>query len=184
MGKLILSNFVTVDGFFEGQYQELDWHQVDDEFQQFGIQQLNAAETLVFGRKTYEVMRNYWTTKEAMLNDPIIAEKMNACKKVVFSNTLSRVAWTNSVLTKSNIEDVIADLKDKSDKDILIFGSANLSSTFQRLNLIDEYRVMVNPIILGAGIPLFKPDNGRKHLKLIHTKTFTSGMILLSYEPK
>ena len=184
MGRLILFNFITVDGFFEGKNHELDWHNVDAEFHDFAVQQLDTADTLVFGRKTYELMKNYWTSNEAIATDKIIADKMNSYIKIVFSKSLDKAEWMNTVFFKNNIEEVIQGLKQKSYKDILILGSANLTSTLQRRNLIDEYRIMVNPIILGDGVPLFKPIHERQQLKLIQTRVFESGNILLYFQPK
>jgi dihydrofolate reductase len=184
MAKLILFNFITIDGFFETKNHELFWHNLDNEFHEFSRQQLNDADTFVFGRKTYELMKHYWTSKEAMENDPIVAGVLNSYHKIVFSRSLDEVKWTNSILFNNNIEDVINRLKQKTSKDILLLGSANLSSTLQALNLIDEYRIMVNLILLGQGIPLFKPTDKRQKMELIKTKVFNSGNVLLYYKPK
>jgi dihydrofolate reductase len=183
MSRIILFNMMTLDGFFEGKNKEIDWHMVDSGFNEFAIAQLEIADALVFGRVTYELMANYWPTEMAMKNDPEVAEKMNAISKIVFSKTLREANWVNTKLIKNNVEQVIGDLKRDSKKNILIFGSADLAATLRQAGLIDEYRVMVNPVLLGEGVSLFKQAKERQLLKLIQTKVFNSGNVLLCYEP-
>ncbi|HVB04156.1 MAG TPA: dihydrofolate reductase family protein [Chitinophagaceae bacterium] len=184
MGKIILFNMMTLDGYFKGKNNGLDWHHVDEEFNEFAIEQLNSAEGLIFGRLTYELMAGYWQTPEAIANDPIIAGKMNAIPKFVFSTNLDKAAWQNTQLLKGNIELEVKRIKERLKRDMLIFGSASLASKFRTLDLIDEYRIMINPIILGNGEPLFEPLNDRLKLHLVRTKTFHSGNVLLVYEPR
>jgi dihydrofolate reductase len=184
MRKVILFDLITLDGFFEGTNKELDWHNVDKEFSEFANEQLLSADMLLFGRVTYEIMKAYWPTESAIKNDPIIAEKMNAIPKIVFSRTLKKAEWNNTQLIKENIEEEVKKMKQQPGKNIFIQGSANLSSTLRQLNLIDEYRVIINPILLGAGTPLFKSVKDKLELKLINTRVFNSGNVLLCYEPK
>jgi dihydrofolate reductase len=108
---------------------------------------------------------------------------MNSIPKIVFSKTLDKTTWNNTRLIKENIGQECKKLKQRHDKDIFIFGSANLALTFRNLDLIDEYRIMVNPVILGQGNTLFKPAKERLKLKLIKTRSFISGNVLLYYEP-
>lgn len=184
MRRLILFNFVTLDGFFEGPKGQIDWHQVDGEFNDFSIEQLNQLDLIILGRKTYQLMESYWTSKEANSNDPIIAGFMNSKPKIVISTTLKSAAWNNTVLLKDNIAEEIAKLKNQPGKDIFIFGSALLADSFTNLGLIDEYRIMINPVVLGSGSTLFKPSNKKLGLSLIKTKIFDSGNVLLYYQPK
>ena len=128
-------------------------------------------------------MVGYWTTEQVLTNDPIIAGKMNDIKKVVFSKTIDKVNWLNTKPYEDNIVNVIKDLKQKTDKNILIFGSANLTVTLKQLDLIDEYSIMINPVILGQGHPLFIQTSNHFNLKLKNIKTFNSGNVLLQYEP-
>ena len=183
MRKIILCNMMTLDGYFEGLDQNIDWHQVDEEFNSFSEDQINNVDAILFGRKTYDLMESYWTTAEALTNDPIIANLMNAKAKIVFSRTMTKAGWNNTWLIKDNILSEIEELKRKPGKDLIIFGSANLASTFMQLDLIDEYRIVINPVILGQGNPLFKTSTEPLNLKLIKTKTFNSGNVLLYYEP-
>src|SRR5579872_7513135 len=118
MSKLILFNMMTLDGFFEGANKELDWHQVDAEFNQFAVEQLDSADTLVFGRITYELMAGYWPTQNGMNDDPDVAYRMNSIPKIVFSRTLDKAEWTNTRLIKDINKDEIENLKSNSVKDI------------------------------------------------------------------
>src|SRR6266536_4889882 len=151
MRKVFLFNMVTLDGFFEGPHQDISWHNVDEEFNEFAIAQLKEVSTLLFGRVTYEVMANYWPTKIAKENDPAVAELMNSLPKIVFSKTLDKAEWDNTRLVKENIPEEVSKLKQESGKDIAIFGSSNLAVTLAERGLIDEYRIIVNPIFLGDG---------------------------------
>src|SRR5712692_7181370 len=166
MRKVFLFMMVTLDGFFEGPNHEIDWHNVDEEFNEFAIHQLNDVDTLLFGRVTYQLMASYWPTQSAKENDPIVADKMNTLPKIVFSKTLNKVEWNNSRLVKDNIAEEIQKLKQQPGKDMVIFGSGSIVSTFTQLDLIDEYRIMVNPVVLGSGKPLFKGINDQLNLKL------------------
>jgi dihydrofolate reductase len=185
MSKLILFNAMTVDGFFEGPNKEIDWHNVgsDGEFNEFAIEQLNSADLLIFGRVTYEMMASYWPTPEGVKDDPVIAQKMNSIPKIVFSRTLDVAAWQNTIIVREKFDQKIKELKHEKSKDLFIFGSADLASSFRRLNLIDEYRVMLSPVLLGKGNPLFKEWNTKLHLKLLKIKEFKSGNVLLIYKP-
>lgn len=175
---------MSLDGFFEGAGHSIDWHNVDTEFNEFADEQLNSVDTLIFGRITYELMLSYWTSPEALTNDPVIANQMNSKLKIVFSRTMTKAGWKNTRLINENIQEEFEKLKQLPGKDLIIFGSANLASTLQQLDLIDEYRIIVNPIILGKGTPLFKHTSELFNLKLIMSKTFNSGNVLLYYEPK
>lgn len=182
MRKLFLFNLVTLDGYFEGPNHDISWHNVDKEFNEFAINQLDEIDTLLFGRVTYEVMASYWPTPTAIKNDPIVAGKMNSLPKIVFSRTLKNAEWNHTKIVKSNIAEEIAKLKNRPGKDIAILGSANLAATFIEHNLIDEYRIVVNPVVLGNGTPLFKDT--KLNLKLLKMKTFKSGNVLIYYEPE
>jgi dihydrofolate reductase len=183
MSKLILFNLVTLDGFVAGLKGEIDWHNVDEEFNEFAIKQLDAASGLVFGRVTYELMASYWPTPAAIKDDPIVADKMNHLPKIVFSKTLTTADWNNTRLIKDHVAEEITKMKQEAGKDLFLFGSADLASTLIRLGLIDEYRIMMNPVVLGSGKPLFKGLNARLELKLEKAKIFGSGNVLLYYRP-
>ena len=183
MRKIILFNMITLDGYFAGPGGEIDWHNVDEEFNDFAIEQLNSADGLIFGRLTYQLMASYWPTPAALNDDPIVAARMNSIPKIVFSRTLAEAEWSNTRLVKGNLVEEISKLKQQPGKDYYIFGSADLATTFIENGLIDEYRIIVNPVVLGAGMPLFKDIKSRLNLKLIKARTFRSGNVLLYYEP-
>ena len=172
---------VTLDGFFEGPNQEIDWHNTDNEFNEFAIEQTSSVDTILFGRVTYQLMASYWPTETATSADPIVADLMNRLSKIVFSGTLESVDWNNTRLISENAQKEIQNLKIQQGKDMVIFGSATLISSI--MDVIDEHRVMVNPILLRRGIALFKGTGDRMKLKLVNTRTFLSGNVLLSYEP-
>jgi dihydrofolate reductase len=184
MRKVFLFMMVTLDGFFEGPDHEIDWHNVDEEFNEFAIDQLNEIGALLFGRVTYQGMASYWPTPFAKEDDPVVADKMNTIPKIVFSKTLDKVEWSNSRLVKENIAEEVSQLKQQQGRDLAIFGSANLAVSLLQMGLIDELRIMVNPVVLGNGKPLFTGLHDKVKLKLIRTRTFRSGNILLYYQPE
>jgi len=184
MRKVFLFMMVTLDGFFEGPDHEIDWHNVNEEFNEFAIDQLNEIGALLFGRVTYEGMASYWPTSTAKEDDPVVADKMNTIPKIVFSKTLDKVEWSNSRLVKENIAEEVSQLKQQQGRDLAIFGSANLAVTLLQMGLIDELRIMVNPVVLGAGKSLFTGLHDKVKLKLIKTRTFRSGNVLLYYQPE
>ncbi len=184
MRKLILFNMTTLDCFFADAKGAIDWHVVDDEFHAFAIQQLDFVDTILFGRITYQLMASYWPTEAAIKRDPIVAGKMNETAKIVFSRTLEKAEWANSRLVKEKPAEEVARLKQQPGKEMIIFGSANLAATLTQNSLIDEYRMMVSPIVLGSGRPLFQGVEGRLPMKLVNTRAFRSGNVLLAYQPK
>jgi dihydrofolate reductase len=187
MRKVILSNEVTLDGFFAGPNEELDWQVVDEESHQYTIDLLSNVDALLFGRVTYQLMADYWpaaaTNPSTPKIDLEIADKMNNLPKIVFSKTLQEVKWNNSRLVKENIAEEISKMKQQPGKDMVIFGSGSIVSTFMQHGLIDEYRIIVNPIVLGNGNPLFKGINGKQNLNLLNTRVFGSGVVILYYQP-
>jgi dihydrofolate reductase len=181
--KLISFMVVTLDGYYVGPNGEFDWPNVDDEFNEFAISQLNDIDTLLFGRVTYEVMADYWPTPAAVEGDPAIAGVMNDTPKVVFSATLGSADWENSRLVSGNAADAISELKQQPGKLLAMFGSPTLTVSLLEEGLVDELRVMVHPILLGAGKSLFTGLKDRVPLTLQTTTTFSSGNVLLSYRP-
>jgi dihydrofolate reductase len=156
---------------------------MDAEFNEYAVDMLDSVDTLLFGRVTYELMANYWPTPVAKKDDPIVAEKMNTLPKIVFSRTLDKAEWQNTRLVKDNIEEEIKKMKKQPGKDMAILGSGSIVSGLAPLGLIDEYRIMVNPVVLGSGTSLFKGIKDRLDMKLLRTRTFRSGNVLLYYEP-
>jgi dihydrofolate reductase len=183
MRKVIAFLVSTVDGYYEGANGEFDWPVVDDEFNQFAIEQLDQLDLLLFGRVTYEGMASYWPTPEAVEGDPEVAARMNRVAKVVFSRTLDKAEWANSRLVKDDVAEELTSLKQQPGKDIAIFGSSNLVVSLLRLGLLDELRIMVMPVVLGAGKSLFRTATERTSLRLLTSRQFASGNVLLTYQP-
>jgi len=181
MRRVFLFMMVSLDGFFEGPNQDISWHNVDEEFNDFAIQQLDEVDTLLFGRVTYEGMASFWPTTFAKENDPIVADKMNMIHKLVFSKTLDKAEWSNTRLVKEHIAEEISKLKQQPGKDLAIFGSSDLAVSLIHMGLVDELRIMVNPVVLGSGKSLFKGIHEKLDLKLLKTRTFGSGNVLLYY---
>ncbi len=181
MRKVIVWNMVTLDGFFEGPKSwEIDWHEYvwGDELEQLSIEQSQSIGVLLFGRVTYQGMAAYWPSATGE-----IADFMNNIPKVVFSRTLESAGWNNTRLVNASAEEEVARLKQQPGKDLFIFGSANLSSALMRHGLINEYRLGLNPLILGGGNPLFKPSPDRMKLTLLEARPLKSGVVLLRYQP-
>ena len=173
----------SLDGYFEGADGDISWHNVDAEFNEFAIQQTGEFGALLFGRVTYELMAGYWPTESAKRDDPIVAGLMNGLPKIVFSRKLERAEWDNTSLVRENVAEEVLKLKQQPGKDIAVFGSSDLTVTLIEHGLVDEFRIMVNPVVLGDGNPLFKGIQNKLNLKLMKTKTFESGNVLLYYEP-
>jgi dihydrofolate reductase len=148
-----------------------------EELEQLSKEQLRSADMLLFGRVTYQGMAGYWSSEKGEIGD-----FMNNMPKVVFSRTLEKADWKNTRLVKENAEQEVAKLKEQPGKDLFIFGSANLSSTLTQHRLIDEYRLGVNPVILGAGNPLFKASPNRMKMKLLEARPLKSGCVILRYQ--
>jgi len=179
MKKLYFFMMTTANGLYERGPWQIDWHNTDEAFNDFAIEQLDRMDTLVFGRKTYEGMVGYWTTPEAIESDPIVAGKMNGMAKVVVSKTLARADWSNTRVVRD--PEAIAALKREPGKDALLIGSSDLAVSLGALGLIDEYRIMVNPIALGNGKPVLQGLAADLKLRLLRTRTFTNGNVLLTY---
>jgi dihydrofolate reductase len=179
MRKVILSMMLSLDGFIEGPNRELDWHVWDEEMEKYMYDDvLNKVDAILLGRVAYQLLADYWPSATDS-----IAPKMNNLPKIVFSKTLQKVEWNNSRLVKENIADEVSKIKQQPGKDLVLFAGADIASTFIQLDLIDEYRIIVNPVVLGSGKPLFKDINDKLNLKLLKTKTFSCGNIILYYQP-
>ena len=183
MRKLLSFMVVTLDGYYEGPDGEFDWPNVDDEFNDFAISQLNDIDTLIFGRATYEGMASYWPTPAALEGDPVVADRMNSIPKVVFSSSLDATEWQNTRLAKGKASEAVAELKQQPGKDLAIFGSPTLTASLIEQGLVEELRVMVHPILLGAGKSLFAALHHRVPVALERTTVFSSGNVLLHYRP-
>ena len=181
MKKVIFQMSVSLDGYFEGPNGELDWHVVDEEFNDFAIETLKATEVLIMGRKVYELMASYWPNAP---EDSGVRDLMNGTPKLVFSRTLNEVPWENSRLAAGSIAEEVAPLRQMPGNGLLGLGGSCLAESFLDLGLIDEIRLIVTPVLLGAGRTVFDGISKRCHLKPLSTKQFDSGNLLLTYTPE
>ncbi len=181
MKKIIVQEMLSVDGFFCGPNGEIDWHHVDAEFNEMAIDFLDSIDTLLFGRVTYELMASYWPTESALHDDPEVARRMNALKKIYFSGTSETLLWNNSTMLNTIDIEEIRKMKNEPGKDIAIFGSGKVVEQLMPHHVIDEFRFIINPVILGNGKTVFSTLEGTKKLTLLETRTFTNGNVLLNY---
>lgn len=172
-------NLITLDGYFEGEKKwDLWFHETvwGPEMERFSLDQLHNASYLVFGRVTYEGMADYWKTAKGE-----IADLMNSLPKIVCSRTLESADWNNTTLVKENASAAIATFKEQSDKDLYVFGSANLCETLIRENLFDEYRIGMAPVIAGMGTHLFTEGLPQQKLSLKSSQPLSTGGIILTF---
>ncbi|MDE1767915.1 MAG: dihydrofolate reductase [Candidatus Micrarchaeota archaeon] len=190
MRKITLFMMVSLDGFFEGQNHDLSWHHVDNEFNKFAIVQLKEAGLIFFGRRTYELFESFWPKAEsdprASKDNLEIAHLINNMEKIVFSRKMKSVKegknWKNVTLRHEVDPDEIKRLKQQGGKGIWIGGSSDLSVSLIKEGLIDEFRIMINPVVIGNGKRLFVGLNEKLELKLVKTRNFKSGNVLLYFE--
>ncbi len=184
MRKLVVFNQVTLDGYFAGMNGDTSWaHKEDTEWNAFVADNASAGGLLLFGRITYDLMAGYWPTPQAIKNAPIVAEQMNNLPKVVFSRTLNKASWSNTKLVNGDMAAEIRKMKKEPGKDMAILGSGSIVSQLAQEGLIDEYQIVVNPVVLGRGRTMFDGVKEKLTLKLRKTRTFGNGNVLLCYEP-
>lgn len=185
MRPLISFMNISLDGYQEGPDGAFDWPQIGPEFLEFSGQQMDSIDTLLFGRTTYVEMADYWTKPEAFELSQDIAERMNSIAKVVFSATLAEAdaGWNNSTLVSGDPAAAIAEMKQQPGREMALFGSPTFTASLLEQGLVDELRVIVQPLLWGGGTTLFSALTRRVDLQLVRTLTFTSGNVLLSYRP-
>ena len=181
MAKIFLFMMVTADGYFEGQDHDITWHNTDDEFEEFANAQLDDVETVILGKRTYDLFEEFWPSDYAKKHEPETAKRMAAKRKMVFSHEDFKPKWENVEVVTNNVATLINDLRDQSDKDIALLASSNLCETLFKNNLIDELRLMVNPVILGKGTQLFSGLGQTVPLKLKSSRVFENGNVLNIY---
>ena len=178
MSKLVVFNHVTMDGYFTDAKSDMSFahrQEQDPEWESFVTSNAGGGGVVVFGRITYELMASYWPTPMAAQQMPVVAERMNNLPKVVFSRTLDRVSWQNTQLLKGDLLSEIRRLKQAP--------GPGLIAQLAPHGVIDEYHVIVNPVILGSGRTMFEGVKDSLQLKLTSNRTFKNGNVLLSYEP-
>ena len=189
--KIVFMMSVSLDGFFEGPDRELDWQLVDVELHQHFNEWLATAGAFLDGRVTYELMAGYWPTadQDPGASAPVIefARIWRDMPKIVFSRTLEQAGWNTTIVREVDPEE-IQRLKAQPGGDPvvgggdLVVGGADLATAFRAHDLIDEYRIYVQPVLLGRGRPLFQPSDVTAHLRLAETRAFGNGVVLLRFE--
>ena len=186
MRKLIFFMHTSLDGFVAGPNGEMHWIKVDEEIFDFVGTMTEKADTALYGRVTYEMMEAYWPEAgkkpNATKHDIEHSEWYNKVPKVVLSRTMNQMGIDNTRVVSNRLPENINDIKNQDGKNIIIFGSPSASQSLLNENLVDEFWLFVNPIILGKGMPLFKDVTETTKLKLLESKTFSCGVIALHYE--
>jgi len=187
MRRVVVTEYVTLDGVMEdpgggdgtahGGWSFQFW---SEEAGKFKFDELFASDALLLGRVTYEGFAKAWPSRT---DEAGFADRMNSLPKFVVSKTLEKVEWNNSKLIKGNIAEEVYKLKQQPGQDILVCGSGQLVHTLMQHDLIDEYRIMVHPVVLGSGKRLIKDGSEMKVLRLVDTKIFGSGIVVLYYQP-
>lgn len=189
MRKIKLQMQLTLDGFVCGPHGEMDWMvwDWDNILKNYVTALTNSVDTFLLGRATGEGMAVYWPTvasnPESKEEDKWMADKLNNLPKVVFSKTVTHINWTNVRVANDIIEEV-KELKKEPGKDIMIYGGAGIVSSFIRENLIDEYHLFINPVVIGKGKTIFSDVKQNMNLKLVNTTISTIGIAIFQYVPE
>jgi len=185
MRKLVVSEWVTLDGVFDADTMEQWFRPYDsDDRREWITEGILTSDAFLLGRITYEMLAGYWPTVKDRDNKEIeIADKLNGAPKYVVSSNLKSGKWNNSTIIKSNVVAEISKLKQQPGQDVLVFGSATLVQSLMAADLVDEYRFLVHPIVMGRGKRPFEDGSATTKLKLVKTRTFSLGVTGLCYQP-
>lgn len=183
MRKLTTYNFLTLNGFFKGPSEDTTWHTHGEEEAKYSEEALGEENVLLFGRKTYEMMASFWPTPQAKELFPQVAAGMNNAEKNVFSRSPFEPAWENTRVFSGDIVAKIREVKKSPGKDMTILGSGSIISLFTDHSLIDEYQFMIDPAAIPNGTPVFNNIHQKLNLRLIGSKVFNNGVVLLNYQP-
>lgn len=183
MRKLLMFNFISINGFYKASNGDISWHKHGKEENEFSADNLKQDAILIFGRITYDLMASYWPSSFAMENDPATATGMNKAEKIVISKSMKKADWNNTSVFNENFIDELKKLKQTSGKDMVILGSGSIVTQCAEAGIIDEYQIMLDPVAIGSGTPIFNDIQHQLELKLIKTRVFNSGTVLLTYQP-
>jgi dihydrofolate reductase len=188
MPNLVVFDHITLDGYFcspTGDFSFFGPSYQDQEFHAFAEENICAADALLFGRVTYDLMVSYWPKPDPIKNDPIVAGRLNNLPKFVLSRTLASSSWNNTHILKGDIASEVRKLKNEAPgKRISILGSGNVVAQLAAHGLINEYEIVLNPVAIGAGRTLFDGLSQPVNLRLSNSRTFRNGNILLRYHPR
>jgi dihydrofolate reductase len=183
MRRLVIFNFTTLNGYFEGPGGDISWHKAGEEESKFASESVGQGGILLFGRITFEHMASYWPTSQALQQAPDVAKGMNDAEKIVFSRTLKKTDWQNTRVINEDATAAVKQLKQMPGKDMCVLGSGSIITQLADAGLIDQYQFMVDPVALGDGTPTFKGLSRKLDLRLVATRAFKSGIVLLTYQP-
>lgn len=188
MRKLKLQVQVTIDGFVAGKNGEMDWMvwDWDDALKDYVTKLTDSVDTILLGRKMTDGFISSWSSVASDPNNPEYesGKKFIEMPKFVFSNTLTESPWENTTLASGDLTEEVMTLKKQTGKDLIVYGGATFVSSLIKANLIDEYHLFVNPVILGQGMPIFANINGKRPLKLIKSIAFDAQIVLMHYQPE
>jgi dihydrofolate reductase len=183
MRKIHVFENVTLDGLFTDENNDMSWaHRQDAEWNEFTSSNASGEAELLFGRVTYEMMAGFWPTPQAAEMMPKVAASMNRMRKLVFSRSLENPTWQNTRVVKGELVSAATELKREAGPDLVIMGSGSIVSQLTRARLIDEYQIVVNPLVLGRGRTLFDTVTEKLPLRLTRTRAFKNGNVVLWYE--
>ncbi len=183
MRKIKVVEWLSADGFFSGVKGETDWFIMDEGTAQYLSNLFNSFDTILLGQVTYKMFSAYWPKPDPSDGNPQeLTDFMNNSRKIVFSKTLDKADWRNTDVFKTITLKEIKKLKKESGKDIVIFGSGSIVSKLTKLKMIDDYHFLVNPVFLGKGKPIFKNTEAKAALKLLDSKKFECGNMILHYK--
>lgn len=185
MRRIILDSIISLDGYYTSLTNEIDWFEFDREEIEWSKEILRRADTMLYGRITYQDFSEFWPNAVPSPDgfDSEIIRQLNEHMKIVFSSSLTEVAWKPAQIVREDPAAAIRKLKGGRGKDMVVVGSGTLVSTLIRNDLVDEYRIRIRPIILGAGRSFFRDDLKRHSLRLISASAFHNGVVALHYEP-
>ncbi|WP_300598466.1 dihydrofolate reductase family protein [Niabella sp.] len=181
MNRIFVFNWISVDGIFSGPGGETNWFTPDAELEKANRLELGRASTVLFGRVTFKMMEAFWPTPGAATQFPDVAKYMNEAEKHTFSTTVTSSNWQHSFFHKNLNRDTINAIKENAKEDVVIFGSGSVGMALQRLQLIDEYVLLLDPQLLGRGKPFFKEVDPTV-LQLLEVRAFPSGIVRLHYK--
>jgi dihydrofolate reductase len=184
MPKLVVYNSMSLDGYFTDANGDMSWaHKRDPEWQAFVTENAGSGGQLLFGRVTYDMMASFWPTPLAAQSNPIVVERMNNLQKYVFSTTLDKASWNNTRLFKGDLANEVRKLKQQPGPNIVIMGSGSVVAQLADAGLIDEYQIVLNPLVVGGGRTLFEGVKRKLPMKLARSRAFGNGNVVLFYEP-
>jgi dihydrofolate reductase len=185
MRRLIVFNMVSLDGYFVDRNGDMSWaHTSDPEWNAFVADNASGGGELLFGRKTYDLMVQFWPTPMAAQQAPVVAKQMNALPKVVFSRSMATATWNNTKIVKGDLPAELRKMKQQPGPDMVLMGSGSIVAQLAPHGVIDEYQIVVFPLVLGKGRTLFEGVEKPLPLKLTKSRIFTNGNVVLTYEPK